>query len=67
MASRQPPHRVRPSDKLVELRPELQGAVGTVIRHEGDEKIVDWDGHDKPYSVPGTLLVDTEDRTCTPS
>jgi len=43
---------VVPSEHLVKLRPELQGARGTIDELEDDDQvIVLWDGIPKPYRV----------------
>lgn len=43
---------VRPTEDLVERRPELHGHRGQVIRVEEDDQfVVKWEGLPKPYRV----------------
>lgn len=47
---------VKPTDDLVQARPELEGDVGEVICSEEQSAVVQWKGQPKPYRVPSDYL-----------
>lgn len=46
---------VHPTDKLVELRPELAGGSGKIECCEGDELVIDFEGR-RRYRVSANLV-----------
>lgn len=47
---------VEPVEMLCDLRPELAGACGKIVRIEGDEALVEFTGRPRLYRVSSTLL-----------